>query len=525
MTKIALFSAMKNEGPFVLEWVAYHRAIGFDEIHICENDSTDGTKELLLALHTNNYVTYHENVIPKGMSAQGHAGKIWNEKKILADGDWGIQLDADEFLNVHIGNRDVRSLVQYVQKFDGILIPWRVFGDSGNIRFPGRYISNYFQYTSTRRASVNQEIKTLFKKSERVVGFANEGIHRPLLKPSSETESAKFLNAKGNPIDESDSVTKDWLEGKDSWENNSLNPGELAWHIAQINHYSVRTPEHFALKLSRGRGWRTNRKNNRHRQYFYRKNNLNDRLDTSILFHEKDVDIGIAEMLSNDTIREAYNIVLEKTKYAISENSEWVDTITREAIMVPVVTLPDAEQETVKRAYAKDAVVFEYGSGGSTRIALENGVSRIVSIECAQLWAKNMENYREYYYPNSENAEIVYVNIGRTKKWARPINDERKANYPEYANAPWVQYNDVNPDVVLIDGRFRKACFAATAMNIKQRTKVLFDDYLDRSDYHEVEQIASPSEIVGRMAIFEIEPNLMTDELKKRSEGWFYDPE
>ena len=27
-----LFSAMKNEAPFLLEWVAYHKAIGFDRL-------------------------------------------------------------------------------------------------------------------------------------------------------------------------------------------------------------------------------------------------------------------------------------------------------------------------------------------------------------------------------------------------------------------------------------------------------------------------------------------------------------
>ena len=45
-----LFSAMKNEAPFLLEWVAYHKAIGFDEIVICSNPSNDGTEELLAAL-------------------------------------------------------------------------------------------------------------------------------------------------------------------------------------------------------------------------------------------------------------------------------------------------------------------------------------------------------------------------------------------------------------------------------------------------------------------------------------------
>ena len=45
-----LFSAVKNEAPFLLEWIAYHKVIGFDEIVICSNPSTDGTEEILAPL-------------------------------------------------------------------------------------------------------------------------------------------------------------------------------------------------------------------------------------------------------------------------------------------------------------------------------------------------------------------------------------------------------------------------------------------------------------------------------------------
>lgn len=43
--KVALVATAKDEGPFVLEWVAYHRLAGFDPIIIYQNDSTDGTAD------------------------------------------------------------------------------------------------------------------------------------------------------------------------------------------------------------------------------------------------------------------------------------------------------------------------------------------------------------------------------------------------------------------------------------------------------------------------------------------------
>ena len=46
------FSAMKDEGPDVLEWVCYQRAVGFDEVLVYTNDCTDGSDDLLDALRS-----------------------------------------------------------------------------------------------------------------------------------------------------------------------------------------------------------------------------------------------------------------------------------------------------------------------------------------------------------------------------------------------------------------------------------------------------------------------------------------
>ena len=43
----SILSTMKNEGPFILEWVAHHKALGFDNIVVCTNDCEDPTVEIL----------------------------------------------------------------------------------------------------------------------------------------------------------------------------------------------------------------------------------------------------------------------------------------------------------------------------------------------------------------------------------------------------------------------------------------------------------------------------------------------
>jgi protein O-GlcNAc transferase len=79
-------------------------------------------------------------------------------------------------------------------------------------------------------------------------------------------------------------------------------------------------------------------------------------------------------------------------------------------------------------------------------------------------------------------------------------------SYPNYALGIWQEPFFCQPDVVLVDGRFRVACFIACALMTRSRLTILFDDYKDRKYYHLVERMVAPSEFVDRMAIFRIEP-------------------
>jgi glycosyltransferase involved in cell wall biosynthesis len=49
MTKVAIGAIMKQEAPYILEWVAYHKSLGF-ELIIADNGGDDRTSEILFAL-------------------------------------------------------------------------------------------------------------------------------------------------------------------------------------------------------------------------------------------------------------------------------------------------------------------------------------------------------------------------------------------------------------------------------------------------------------------------------------------
>ena len=92
---------MKDEGPYVLEWLAYHRAIGFTDFLIYTNDCSDGTDLLLDRLQNNGIVTHVRNKVLK-RGPHKSALKYAKDLSLYAGADWVYVCDADEFLNIKI---------------------------------------------------------------------------------------------------------------------------------------------------------------------------------------------------------------------------------------------------------------------------------------------------------------------------------------------------------------------------------------------------------------------------------------
>ena len=85
----------------------------------------------------------------------------------------------------------------------------------------------------------------------------------------------------------------------------------------------------------------------------------------------------------------------------------------------------------------------------------------------------------------------------------------------DYTKRPWhyCKEHALNPDIILIDGRFRVASFLSSCVYLKKETIVLFDDYADRDNYHVFDDIIKPSEIIDkRMAVFHVKPGLVNAE-------------
>lgn len=175
------------------------------------------------------------------------------------------------------------------------------------------------------------------------------------------------------------------------------------------------------------------------------------------------------------------------------------------AISRPKLTFPEAEAAFLSAAYDAAGTILEYGCGGSTVMASEISGTTVWSVESDKTFMKGVQAYFDEVPPKAE-VHLHHANIGPTGKWGAPKDDARWRRWHHYPLGVWDLEGFRQPDVVLIDGRFRAACFLAVAFRTQAPVEVFWDDYTDRDKYHEVERLAKPVEIVGRMARFEIEP-------------------
>ena len=152
---------------------------------------------------------------------------------------------------------------------------------------------------------------------------------------------------------------------------------------------------------------------------------------------------------------------------------------------------------------------LEFGSGGSTKLAAEMGVDTI-SVECDRFFARSVRKS----LPKPHKTKIIDVDIGLTGPWGVPLpgtpNPQRLIRWRRYIEAPFAILGSF-PSVILVDGRFRRACAlrcAVAAQEAQAHSELLFDDYFmeGRECYRQLEdQLGKPTRI-GDAAHFTLSP-------------------
>lgn len=160
----------------------------------------------------------------------------------------------------------------------------------------------------------------------------------------------------------------------------------------------------------------------------------------------------------------------------------------------------------MRDAYGEAEVILEYGGGGSTVLASSLPGKLVLTVESDLAFSRALQNHVDAARLPSA-AVVHHADIGETGAWGRPVSDAAWRRFHRYPLEIWDMPFFRPPDLVLIDGRFRPACFLTVMLRATRPVRVLFDDFPDRPHYRRIDEIATPVRMVGRMAEFRIEPD------------------
>lgn len=245
-----LLGTVKDEGPYLLEWICYHRLIGFDRIVVASNDCGDGTRQMLDYLDTVGEVEHVENSArhegePADPQNRAYA-RFWADEGIRAS-EWVLVGDADEFLNIRTGDGTLDALIEAAEgraggQVDIISATWRVFGNGSIIEFLDEPVIAQFTHAAAPGTHATQRL-TAFKTLFRPKVVRKLGIHRPRLYPRYVDGGAQvtWVNGAGALMPER-YLRQGWRSDVDSYGDD----------LVTMNHYMIKSSEAFLMKRYRG---------------------------------------------------------------------------------------------------------------------------------------------------------------------------------------------------------------------------------------------------------------------------------
>ena len=160
MDKIAICAIFKDEAPFLLEWLAFHRMIGVDLFVLYDNGSSDGGADRVHASSFGRNVTLVDwPDRPGQLSAYNHF-RIHHAARFT----WAAFIDIDEFIVPLEGNsiRPVLMRPAYA-RFAQVLLQWLVFGPSGHERRPEGLMIEHYTHRMPETADACRHVKAIVR--------------------------------------------------------------------------------------------------------------------------------------------------------------------------------------------------------------------------------------------------------------------------------------------------------------------------------------------------------------------------
>jgi hypothetical protein len=231
-----VLGSARNEGPYLLEWIAYYRSIGFDHVFLYTNENDDQSDALLERLASAGVVSWIDqavgvDVLPQHR-AYAHALSVLPE---ILDYRWTLIADLDEF--VGFDTRRFPTMRHYLawqdrRGADSVTLPWLLYAAGPTECWRDAPCIERF---GARRPDPDPRIKSLLRTNR----FWTSNCHYPV---ASLGLPVRVLAQGGSPH-----------LAKMPENNPALSRHPHATH-AWMAHYIHKTAPEVLMKMSRGQG-------------------------------------------------------------------------------------------------------------------------------------------------------------------------------------------------------------------------------------------------------------------------------
>jgi hypothetical protein len=256
---LVVASIIRNEGPYLAEWLEYHLLVGVQHFFLYDNDSTDRPRSVLCPYLRDGLVNYTQW---PGIHQQlnVNAFVIQHLRNISF---WVAIIDVDEFI-LPMSNLSIGDTLRHFENVGSVILYWLIYGSNGQINRTSELVMERFVDHVPFGHRWNHIVKSIINPrlvrsmgSHEVTGWEN-----PQNGFSSDCNGTYILH---------------WI------------PWELRHprhNCLRINHYWSKSFEEFVLKIERGQVANVSK---RKRSEFNQFGRVFGNTDTTLKGYAKDV--------------------------------------------------------------------------------------------------------------------------------------------------------------------------------------------------------------------------------------------